>query len=30
MPPNELGVAMVEIEIEKRGGKWRCDYHASI
>jgi hypothetical protein len=30
MPPNELGVAMIEIEIEKRGGKWRVDYHASI
>lgn len=30
MPPNELGVSMIEIEIEKRGGKWRLDYHASI
>jgi hypothetical protein len=30
MLPNELGVAMVEIEVEKRVGKWRLDYHASI
>jgi hypothetical protein len=30
MPPNELGVAMIEIEVEKRNGKWRVDYHASI
>ena len=30
LPPSELGVAMVKVETEKRDGRWRLDFHASI
>jgi hypothetical protein len=30
MQPNELGVAIVEVQVEKRGGRWRKDFHVSI
>jgi predicted phosphodiesterase len=30
LQPSELGVAVVEVKIEKRGGKWRKDFHVSI
>ena len=28
--PADLGVTVVDIQIEKRNGRWRVDYHASV
>ena len=30
LQPSELGVAVVEVGVEKRHGKWRKDFHVSI
>lgn len=30
LPPNDLGVVMIHVQVEERKGKWRLDYHISV